>query len=101
MNQISEAAPVRDIIYLSTPKFASRDAILRDVCERYGVQLADVKGKSRVPRFVLPRHEACYRLKYEAGLSYGRIGQILGGRDHSTIIHGAKKHAQRNGLEAT
>lgn len=91
---------VRDIIYLSTaPKFASRDAILRDVCERYGVELADVKGKSRIPRLVLPRHEACYRLKHEAGLSYQRIGRILGGRDHSTIIHGANKHAERNGLE--
>ena len=88
----------RDIIYLSPAKFACRDAILRDVCERHGVRLADVKGKSRVPRFVLPRHEACYRLKHEAGLSYGRIGQILGGRDHSTVMHGARMHALRNGL---
>ena len=64
------------------------------------------------------RKEAAYCLRRDIGMSLGRIGMILGGRDHSSVVHlirrhsvetGApyilpadmQRHAQRNGLEAT
>jgi chromosomal replication initiation ATPase DnaA len=40
-----------------------------------------------------------YRLRTETGLSFPQIGLRLGGRDHSTVIHGVKTHCKRNGLE--
>jgi chromosomal replication initiator protein len=45
-----------------------------------------------------------YLLRAENGLSYPRIGRVLGGRDHSTIRHGVTKMekdiAEDNGLRA-
>lgn len=40
---------------------------------------------------VLPRHILMYLLRTEAGLAYEEIGRLLGGRDHTTIIHGVDK----------
>ena len=89
----------RDIIYLSTETAAEkRDRILRDICRRHDVTLAHLAGRSRRKDIIPARHEAYYRLKDEVGLSFPRIGAILGGRDHSTVIHGARKHAARHGL---
>ena len=89
----------RDIIYIDPETTAQkRDRVLRDICERHDVSLSSLAGKQRHKHIIPARHEACYRLKADAGLSYTRIGAILGGRDHSTVMHGARMHAVRNGL---
>jgi chromosomal replication initiation ATPase DnaA len=89
----------RDIIHVYPETAAQkRDRVLRDICYRHDVTLAHLAGPSRRKDIIPARHEAYYRLKDEAGLSFPRIGAILGGRDHSTIIHGARKHAARHGL---
>lgn len=62
--------------------------------DRHGVTKAEIKGRSR-------KRPICYARQHfmsEAraiGLSYPRIGQLLDGRDHATVIHGCKAHAQR------
>lgn len=76
-----------------------REDELNLVCHKHGVTLDMLKGKRRTKPIALARHEAMYRLR-QLGMSYPRIGTILGGRDHSTVIHGVRTHAQRNGLEA-
>ena len=39
----------------------------------------------------MPRHVAMYLIKETLGTSLVRIGQIFGGRDHSTVIHSIRK----------
>lgn len=85
------------MIRLESPA-EKRQRVLREVCEAHGVRFVDLTGPSRVKHLTAARHEACYRLRDEVGLSWPRIGTILGGRDHSTIIYGARKHAQTHGL---
>jgi chromosomal replication initiation ATPase DnaA len=31
-------------------------------------------------------------------LSFERVGQFFGGRDHTTVLYGVREHARRNGL---
>ena len=97
-------APVRDIIYLnSTPasRGEARDRIMREVCEKHGVTLEELRGNARPADVCDARHEAFYRMRVEVNLSYPRIGQVMGGFDHATVIHGIEKHAELHGLPST
>jgi len=48
-------------------------------------------GPSRERVISLPRQVVMYLLREETSCSTPRIGEYLGGRDHSTIIHGIEK----------
>ena len=69
--------------------------ILREVSAKYGVSIVDLCSKRRPMLLVTARHEACYRLYSETTWSYPRIGAFLGGRDHTTIMHGVREHKKR------
>lgn len=65
--------------------------VLKAVCTYYSVKLNDLKGESRVKEFVIPRQVAMYLIKDITDTPYMTIGQFLGGRDHTTIMHGIEK----------
>lgn len=65
--------------------------ILKVVCETYGVTLKDITGKKRTKNLVDPRQIAMYLLRQDIGLNLQSIGQLLGGRDHTTVMHGIEK----------
>jgi hypothetical protein len=69
--------------------------ILRDVCEKHGVTRDDLNSRRKTANLLPPRQEAYYRLR-EAGYSLKRIANLMGGRDHTTVLHGAKVYAERN-----
>ena len=95
---------VRDIIYLNAyppSRGETRARILREVCEKHGVTLDELRGEARPADVCDARHEAFYRMRVEVNLSYPRIGQVMGGFDHATVIHGIEKHAQLHGLPST
>jgi len=49
----------------------------------------EIKGKCRKQRFVVPRHMFSYLVKqYMPNMVLTDIGSYLGGRDHSSVIHG-------------
>ena len=58
---------------------------------RYKVSPADLLGRNRSKTIALARQVAMYLLIYELELSPTEVGRLLGGRDHSTVIHGAGK----------
>ncbi len=60
----------------------------------YNISVADILGASRAAKVVLPRHIAMYILKKKYNLQYSKIGAILNGRDHTTIINGCNKIEQ-------
>lgn len=65
--------------------------VLKIVCESYGVTLKDITGKKRTKNLVDPRQIAMYLLRQDIGLNLQSIGQLLGGRDHTTVMHGIDK----------
>lgn len=72
--------------------------LMREVAEKHGVAVADLEGPSRRPAFTRPRQELMWRLRREARLSYPAIGRRLGGRHHTTVLHGVRAH--QRGLDA-
>ncbi len=72
-------------------KTHSVDTILSLSSEHFGLSVADLIGKKRNKELVYPRHILMYILKEELSLSYPQIGRELGGKDHTTIMHGYNK----------
>ena len=65
--------------------------IFEQVAIFYALSVQDLMAKDRTKKVALARQIAMYLLIYELGLSPTKVGHLLGGRDHSTVIHGAGK----------
>lgn len=65
--------------------------IIEAVSKFYDVSIDDLKGPKRQKEIVKPRQLIMFLLREEASLSYPKIGQELGGRDHTTVIHAVEK----------
>jgi hypothetical protein len=72
-------------------------AIVKQVALRYGHTVDDLIGPYRNVSIVAARCEAYYRIRTETTLSYPAIGAVMD-RDHTTIMHGVRKHAKLNNL---
>jgi chromosomal replication initiator protein len=66
------------------------DTILAAVARYYGVTADALRGKARDKKIVGPRQVAMYLLREDAKLSLPDIGAQLGGRDHTTVLHGVR-----------
>lgn len=72
-------------------KRATKDSVLSAICSFYDLKLAQVIGPKRNANFVLPRHVLMYLLRQELNLTLSEIGNLLGGRDHTTVMYGIEK----------
>jgi chromosomal replication initiator protein len=69
----------------------SPEAILEAAANYFGVTVAELTGRGRSAPLALQRQIAMYVMREETSASLVQIGQTLGGRDHTTIIHGYEK----------
>jgi len=67
------------------------EQVLSVVADYYHVDLADLTGRSRSKENVLPRQMAMYLLREETGASLPQIGDVVGGRDHTTVMYAHEK----------
>lgn len=67
------------------------DDIINSVCSFYNVKPTQLKGPKRDAFLVRARQATMYLLKTELGLTHVEIGNLLGGRDHTTIMYGVEK----------
>lgn len=67
------------------------EEILAVVAQRFGLNVANLRGPKRDRALALPRQVAMHVLRLEAQLPFMEIGKTLGGRDHTTIMHGVEK----------
>jgi chromosomal replication initiator protein len=65
--------------------------VVEAVAKHYGVSLKDLMGRGRRQEIVTPRQVAMYLLREETEASLVDIGQELGKRDHTTVMHGISK----------
>jgi len=70
---------------------ASPDEIIKIVAEYFRLKIKELKSDRRDKHFSYPRQILYYLLRVEAGLNLTDIGELLGGRDHTTILHGVRK----------
>ncbi|HEX8919680.1 MAG TPA: chromosomal replication initiator protein DnaA [Chloroflexota bacterium] len=78
---------------LSGPKRSqlTPQGIIATVAKYSGLSMDDMTGKSRDKSIVVPRQIAMYLVREETSASLEQIGQLLGGRDHTTVMHGWDK----------
>lgn len=69
--------------------------IVREVANKYHMTPEDLISGRRTRPFAFARHEAMYRIKTERARSLPAIGRLLGGRDHTTVLHGIRCHEVR------
>ena len=69
--------------------------IIAEVLLKHRAFWRDMTAGRRDRETVLCRHEIFYRLRQETDYSMPRIGRLLGGRDHTTVIHGCRQHKIR------
>ncbi len=66
-------------------------AIIQAIAQEFRVTPAELTGPRRSHNIVVPRQATMYLLREMCQLSFPQIGELLGGRDHSTAIHGYEK----------
>ena len=61
------------------------------VANFYNINSIDILGAGRSAKIVLPRHIVMYILKNKYNLTYQKIGAILNGKDHTTVMNGCMR----------
>lgn len=76
---------------LSFTSSPSPSVFFNAVAKYFGIKISLLKSPSRSRPIAFPRQILMYILRKELGLSFSEIGSFLGGRDHTTILHGVEK----------
>lgn len=87
--QVAEALRTQVI-----PKRVTISQIARAVCKQYRVKPADITSSRRTANVILPRHVLFYLARLLTLSSLPMIGAKCGGKDHTTVLHGARRIAE-------
>lgn len=68
--------------------------VLEETARYFGLSVEDLVSPSRSRPLTTARHVAMYLLRECTAMSYVRIGELFGGRDHTTVLHGVTKIAK-------
>lgn len=86
----------REVPVRTDGRVTVRDVLL-SVCDREGIPVKEMLSKSRIRRLADVRQEIMYLAACLTPASLPTIGHALH-RDHTSVLHGIRKHAARNGL---
>lgn len=91
----AKAVEVLSNIVKEKQQFITPELVIREVHKYYRIPIEELLGKKRTKELVTPRQTIMYLLRHECNLSFPEIGRKMGGKDHSTIMHGCDK-VQKN-----
>ena len=92
--EVIDLASAQDVLgmYLSkTQVKVNAKVVLQKTADYYEISYNDIVGIKRSREIVVPRQIAMFIMREELGMSFPRIAKSLGGKDHTTIMHGVKK----------
>ncbi|MGF6533423.1 MULTISPECIES: chromosomal replication initiator protein DnaA [Paraburkholderia] len=78
----------------------SVENIQKTVADFYSIKVADMYSKKRPANIARPRQIAMYLAKELTQKSLPEIGELFGGRDHTTVLHAVRKIAAERGTDA-
>lgn len=81
---------LRDILSASTGQITV-ELIQKTVADYYKIKVADMYSKRRPSNIAVPRQIAMYLAKELTQKSLPEIGELFGGRDHTTVLHAVRK----------
>ncbi|WP_423195260.1 Chromosomal replication initiator protein DnaA [Cupriavidus sp. H19C3] len=78
----------------------SVENIQKTCADFYNIKVADMYSKKRPANIARPRQIAMYLAKELTQKSLPEIGELFGGRDHTTVLHAVRKIADERGKDA-
>ena len=88
--ELAEEA-LKDIISPNDKREVTPELVIQVVADHYGLTPLDICSQKRNKEIVYPRQIVMYLCREMVGTPLQMIGKFLGGRDHTTIIHGIEK----------
>ena len=85
---------LRNVIPNETGPEITAPAIMLETAKFYSVSIDDLTGQSRSRTLVTARQVAMYLCRELTDLSLPKIGELFGGRDHTTVMHADRKIRQ-------
>lgn len=67
------------------------DAILKLVALQFNLRTTDIRSEKRTRKLSVPRQICMYLMRRHLLMSYPEIGKFMGGKDHTTILHGVQR----------
>ena len=74
--------------------------IQKTAADFYNIKVADMYSKKRPANIARPRQIAMYLAKELTQKSLPEIGELFGGRDHTTVLHAVRKIAEERSKDA-
>ncbi len=84
---------LKDIISPNAQRKLTAELIIQIVADHFGLTPLDIASQKRSKNIAYPRQICMYLCQEIVGTPLQEIGKLLGGRDHTTIIHGRDKIA--------
>jgi chromosomal replication initiator protein len=85
---------LKDLLGASTGAITV-ELIQKTVADYYKIKVSDMYSKRRPSAIALPRQVAMYLAKEMTQKSLPEVGELFGGRDHTTVLHAVRKIGQR------
>ncbi len=72
-------------------RFITPTEVINQIGNYYGVGVQQLKGEKRTKTIVWPRQILMFILRHDLKLPLEEVGRLLGGRDHTTVLHATDK----------
>lgn len=90
---------LKDLLSVSNGQITVEN-IQKTVADFYKMKVADMYSKRRPANIAMPRQVAMYLAKELTQKSLPEIGDLFGGRDHTTVLHAVRKISDLRGKQA-
>jgi len=90
---------LKDLLQASTGQITV-ELIQRSVADYYKIKVSDMYSKRRPTSIAAPRQVAMYLAKELTQKSLPEIGELFGGRDHTTVLHAVRKISDARGKDS-
>ena len=92
-NRVLNLNEVKDLVKnsIKQKKLLSYKEVVKIISDFYKIEEESIYEKTRKKEIIKPRQIIMYILREDFSISYPSIGEKLGGRDHTTVIHSCEK----------
>jgi chromosomal replication initiator protein len=89
---------LKDLLGASTGQ-VTVELIQKTVADHYKIKVADMYSKRRPNNIAMPRQVAMYLAKELTQKSLPEVGELFGGRDHTTVLHAVRKITKQRQMD--
>lgn len=85
------SAALKDIIQPKPSRQLSAQMVIEVVARYYNVSVNEILSNKRSQDITVPRQIAMYLCRFVLNMTFPKIGEAFGGKDHTTVIHACNK----------